>query len=98
VDHGSVAHFTIEGPWWLPDELAHRVPGTLTFDADRLGLVLYDALRKFEMPEGQAVGVGASEWKVDPIVHGRTREGRDFTLFEVGGSNSSGPFDVVREA
>jgi hypothetical protein len=90
-------HFTVEGQWWLPDDPGHRVPGTLTFDADGLGLLLYAALHKFEIPEGQTVRAGAPEWEVEPVVHGRTRDGRDFTLLEVGGANLRGPFDDVQE-
>lgn len=86
-------HFVAEGTWWLPDDPARRAPGTLTFNADGLELVLYAALHKFEMPEGQTVRVGAPEWAVEPLVHGRTRDGRDFTLLEVGGANFRGPFD-----
>lgn len=90
-------HFIAEGQWWLPEEPGRRVPGTLTFNADGLELVLYDALRTFEMPEGEVVGVGSPEWEVEPVLHGRTRDGRDFTLVEVGGANLKGPFDVVQE-
>lgn len=90
-------HFIVEGQWWLPDDPAWRVPGTLTFNADGLELVLYAALHKFEIGEGESVRVGAPEWEVEPVVHGRTRDGRDFTLLEVGGANLRGPFDEGQE-
>jgi ApeA N-terminal domain 1 len=92
-----VEHFTVEGQWWLPAHPARRVPGTLTFDGDGLELVLYDALREFEVPEGEVARVDGPDWKVEPIVHGRTRDGRVYTLFEVGGANLVGPFDEVQE-
>lgn len=90
-------HFTAEGQWWLPDDPDRRVPGTLDFNADGLELVLYDALRKFEMPEDKVVGVAEPEWEVEPVLHGRARDGRDFTLLEVGGANLKGPFHEVKE-
>ncbi len=90
-------HFTAEGQWWLPETPERRVPGTLTFDGDGLELVLYDALREFTMTEGEVVGVASPDWSVEPILHGRTRDGRDFTLFQAGGLNLRGPFDVTKE-
>lgn len=41
--------------------------------------------------------MGSPEWEVEPVLHGRTREGRDFTLLAVGGANLKGPFHEVRE-
>lgn len=90
-------YFTVEGLWWVPDEGQRRVAGTLTFDAEGLELVLYDALREFGIPADEVVGVAAPEWEVKPFVHGMTRDGRRFTLFDVGGANLTGPFDVVEE-
>lgn len=90
-------HFTTEGQWWLPDQPDRRVAGTLTFNADGLELVLYDALRKFEMPKDTVVGDAAPEWEVEPVLHGRARDGRDFTVLEVGGANLKGPFQEVKE-
>lgn len=89
-------HFTLEGKWWLPGAATRHVPGTLTFNADGIELVLYGSLREFQMPEGQVVHVGAPEWAVEPVVHGGSRDGRRFTLLEVGGANLRGPFDEVR--
>lgn len=97
MEHGSVEYFTVEGQWWLPAQPERRVAGTLTFDGDGLGLIVYDALRAFPTSAGQVVAVGSPDWTVNPIVHGRTRDGKDFTLFEVGGANLMGPFEVVRE-
>ncbi len=88
-------HFTVEGHWWLPPDPHRRVAGTLSFSTDGLKLVVYDALRKFNAPEVQVLKVGRPEWQVEPIVHGRTRDGREFTLLEVGGANLAGPFKVV---
>lgn len=90
-------HFIVEGQWWLPDRAGRRVPGTLTFNTDGLELVLCGPLREFEMPEGEVVRVGAPEWEVEPVVHGRSRDGRRFTLLEVGGANLRGPFQEVQE-
>ncbi|MDP1792556.1 MAG: hypothetical protein Q8K63_00355, partial [Acidimicrobiales bacterium] len=90
-------HFSVEGTWWFPEEPSRRVPGTLTFYGDTPQLVLYDALRAFEMPAGQVAGVGTPAWEVEPFLHGRGRDGSDFTLVQVGGANLKGPFTEVRE-
>ncbi len=96
-EHVEVEHFTTEGQWWLPDQSDRRVPGTLTFNADGLELVLYAALREFEMLEDRVVDVAAPDWEVEPVLHGRARDGRDFTLLEVGGANLKAPFQEVTE-
>jgi hypothetical protein len=88
-------HFTVEGTWWLPSGPQRQVPGTLTFGDDGLELVLHDALRQFE-DEGQ-VHADALEWKVEPVLHGRARDGQAYTLFDAGGANLTGPFDLVQE-
>lgn len=89
--------FSTEGFWWLPDARAHRVPGTLTSDADGVHLALYGPLRPFAMSPGETYGVGGSEWTVTPVVHGRLRDMKDVTLVGVSGDNLIGPFDEVRE-
>lgn len=91
-------YFTEEGTWWLPERPRRRISGTLTFDRNGLELVLYDSLREFVIPPGETVGVGAPQWEVVPIVHGRTRDGKDVTLFDLGGLNMAGPFDEVTES
>ncbi len=90
-------HFTVEGRWWLPADPQRQVPGTLAFDGDQLELVLYGGLRAFEMPENEVVRADTPDWSVDPIVHGTTRDGQEYTLFEVGGANFVGPFGPDRE-
>jgi hypothetical protein len=90
-------HFTIEGQWWRPEQPGRRVPGTLTFNKDGLVLVLYDSLREFQIPDGEVVGGGAPEWKVEPVIHGFTRDGDRLTLIDVGGANRVAPFDPVQE-
>jgi hypothetical protein len=90
-------HFVVDGQWWLPDDPGRRVPGTCTFNADGLELVLYAALREFEVPKGQVIGVATREWEVEPVVHGTTRDGHDFTLLQVGGAKLRGAWDDVRE-
>lgn len=90
-------HFVVEGQWWLPYSPERRVPGTLTFDDDGLELVLYEALGEFVLPESGVAHMGAPEWKVEPVLHGRSRARKDFTLFEAGGANLAGPFFESRE-
>jgi hypothetical protein len=90
-------HFAIEGQWWLPATPDRRVPGTLTFDGEGLELVLVEPLREFVMPTDQVVGVTAPEWTVEAILHGRTRDRRDFTLLDCGGMNLVGPFHEGQE-
>lgn len=75
----------------------HRVPGTLTSDADGVRLILYGPLRPFAMSLSETYGVGGSEWTVTPVVHGRLRDMKDVTLVGVSGHNLIGPFDEVRE-
>lgn len=90
-------HFSLEGQWWLPAEPEYQVPGTCTFDGDGLRLVLYKPLRNFELPDDGVFEGDFPEWKVEPVVHGRTRDAKRITLFDVGGVNLVGPFDVVKE-
>ena len=90
-------HFKADGMWWLPEESQRRVPGTLTFDDNGLELVLHDALREFVSPAPGTAGVATSGWKVEPIIFGTSHDDRDFTVFDAGGDNLTGPFARVQE-
>jgi hypothetical protein len=80
-------YFTFEGVWWLPQSPVRRVPGTLTFDADGLVLVVYDSLAEFTVPAGHVIEGGVPEWKLTPMIHGRRRDGKDVTLLRAEGAN-----------
>jgi ApeA N-terminal domain 1 len=84
-------YFTFEGTWWLPESPERQVPGTLTFDADGLVLVIYDSLAGFTVPEGQVIQGGFPEWKLTPMIHGCRRNGKDVTLLRAEGANREGP-------
>ena len=77
--------YSAEGVWWRPEAPQHRVPGTLTSDADGVQLVVYGPLGPSIPSEGRVVEIGASDWVARPVVHGRTRDGADVTLLDVGG-------------
>ncbi|MEJ1105467.1 MULTISPECIES: HEPN domain-containing protein [unclassified Kribbella] len=93
-------HFSVEGSWWLPERTDRRVSGTLNFTADGLELVLYEQLREFPMPqEDEVTTFGPPEWSTTPLVHGRTRDWKDVTLFDVEGAPFEGPVPFeVRES
>src|SRR5215204_6308204 len=77
-----------EGVWWRPEASQHRVPGTLTSDQDGVQLVVYGPLRP-SIPSKVGVGkIEGSEWVATPVVHGRSRDGADITLLDVGGALS----------
>jgi hypothetical protein len=84
-------YFTFEGTWWLPESPSRQVPGTLTFDADGVVLVIYDSLAGFTVPEGQVIQSGSPEWKLTPMIHGRRRNGKNVTLQRAEGANLEGP-------
>jgi hypothetical protein len=77
--------YSAEGVWWRPEASQHRVPGTLTSDEDGVQLVVYGPLQPSIPSKGGVVKIEASQWVTTPVVHGRTRDGTDITLFDVGG-------------
>jgi hypothetical protein len=74
-----------EGVWWRPEASQHRVPGTLTSDEDGVQLVVYGPLRPSIPSNVGVVKIKGPEWVATPVVHGRTRDGADITLLDVGG-------------
>jgi hypothetical protein len=90
--------YAAEGMWWRPEASQHRVPGTLTSDEDGVQLVVYEPLGPSIPSKGGVVKIQGSEWVATPIVHGRTRDGADITLLDVGGLMSlQVPSAEVRE-
>jgi hypothetical protein len=88
--------YSAEGVWWRPEASQHRVPGTLTSDEDGVQLVVYGPLRP-SIPSKVGVGkIEGPQWVATPVVHGRTRDGADITLLDVGGLMSL-PVPVAAE-
>ena len=77
--------YSAEGVWWRPEASQHRVSGTLTSDEDGVELVVYGPLRPSIASKVGVVQIEGSEWAGTPVVHGRTRDGADITLLDVGG-------------
>jgi hypothetical protein len=77
--------YSAEGVWWRPEASQHRVHGTLTSDEDGVQLVVYGPLQPPIPSELGVVKIEGSEWVATPAVHGRTRDGADITLLDVGG-------------
>ena len=77
--------YSAEGLWWRPEASQHRVPGTLTSDEDGVQLVVYGPLRPSIPSEVGAVKIQGSQSVATPVIHGRTRDGADITLLDVGG-------------
>jgi hypothetical protein len=77
--------YSAEGVWWRPEASQHRVPGTLTSDEDGVQLVVYGPLGPSIPSKDGVVRIEGSEWVATPVVHGRTRDGVDITLLDVGG-------------
>src|SRR5918995_7521881 len=77
--------YSAEGVWWRPEASQHRVSGTFTSDEDGVQLVVYGPLRPSISSKGGVVKIEGSEWVATPVVHGRTRDGADITLLDVGG-------------
>lgn len=78
--------FTVDGMWWLPTSPECQMPGTLSFDADSLELVVHGSLE----PSSPALEF-SPEWTTTPVILGRTHEGKDVTLLDAGGANFVGP-------
>jgi hypothetical protein len=77
--------YSAEGMWWRPEASQQRVPGTLTSDEDGDELVVYGPLGPSIPSKDGVVEIGGSDRVVTPVVHGRTRDGTDITLLDVGG-------------
>jgi ApeA N-terminal domain 1 len=77
--------YSAEGMWWRPEAPQHRVPGTLTSDEDDVQLVVYGPLGPSIPSKDGVVRIEGSDWVARPVVHGRTRDGADITLLDVGG-------------
>jgi hypothetical protein len=93
-----VKHFVVEGSWWLPDKPDRHLAGTLAFDEEGARLDLYEPLHEFVLPPDQVVSGVDLTWTVVPIVLGRSRDGREFTLIEAGGMNLKGPLFTGQES
>src|SRR5215211_3023718 len=77
--------YSAEGMWWRPEASQQRVPGTLTSDEDGVELVVYGPLGPSIPSQDGVVKIEGSQWVATPAVHGRTRDGADITLLDVGG-------------
>jgi hypothetical protein len=77
--------YSAEGVWWRPEASQHRVPETLTSDEDGVQLVVYEPLGPSIPSKDGVVKIQGSERVATPVVHGRTRDGADITLLDVGG-------------
>lgn len=87
-------YFTCDGSWWLPGNLDRGVAGVLTFAADGLTLQVHGSLTpaKLVSDVDGLLTESAPDWDTIAVVYGRARDGRKFTLFEVGGANMTGPY------
>ncbi|MBQ1071643.1 hypothetical protein KBX06_00455 [Micromonospora sp. C31] len=88
--------FTVDGMWWLPASPEHQLPGTLSFDADSLELVVHGSLEP-ATATSSGVSLFPTEWSTTPVIFGRTHEGKDVTLLDAGGANFVGP-DVTKSS
>jgi hypothetical protein len=86
-----VDYFAVEGVWWLPESPEHKMPGSLTFDADGLGLTVDGSLVPTVAAPGQVLAQGPPDWTTTPVILGTTRDGRKVTLLATGGANLVGP-------
>lgn len=91
-----------QGSWWLPSNPERRIPGAVTIHADGIDLELHGALTPYVAPEPVDGVVNHKieglEWVTVPIIHGRTQDRQDVTLFNAGGINPHGPFNDVIES
>src|SRR5262249_51111204 len=86
----GMEYVTVDGVWWLPGSPHERVPGTLTFDADGLALVVYGSLVPLVAAPGEVLVQEAPDWETTPVILGRTHEGQNWTLLDAGGANIIG--------
>src|SRR5436190_12441338 len=73
--------FETVGKWFLPDTREREVPGTLSYQGERIELKLMDGLRPMQSGPIQFV-------HNYPLVHGVTREQEAVSLFRVQGIRS----------
>ncbi len=76
-------YFTATGDWWIPGDQENQVSGTLDFSSRGVTLILNGCLsiRRQELSqEDESDGIGV--WITVPIIHGRTSNMRDVTIFE----------------
>jgi hypothetical protein len=90
-DADGMEYITVDGVWWLPGSPHQRVPGTLTFDADGLALVVYGSLVPTVAAQGEVLVQEAPDWETTPVILGRTHEGQNWTLLDAGGADLIGP-------
>jgi hypothetical protein len=64
-DADGMEYITVDGVWWLPGSPHQRVPGTLTFDADGLALVVYGSLVPTVAAQGEVLVQEAPDWGDD---------------------------------
>lgn len=94
--------FEVEGHWWLPDRPDHEVAGTLRFDLNegaRLSLIgalqtwldLAESTTTNGETEVQITQSLIEEAGIYPRIHGRSSQGRLYTLFDCVQTHSSGP-------
>jgi len=81
-------HFTVDVIWWLPDAPDKSIPGTLTFDSNGLELVTQGSIGLLTKTISNDNDVSVStepEGRSVPIIHGRSRDHKDLTLFDCTG-------------
>jgi hypothetical protein len=89
-----VEFFAAGGRFWLPQEPRRAVHGDLVFDEGGLRLELTDPLRGPVAREGGGTG-GSPQWAIEPIVHGRLRNGDEVTLLQASGYSM--PVEPIQE-
>lgn len=91
-------HYTRQGTWWLPGKQARSVEGTLSFGAGGIELLVHGALSSSSRQGRPPVTYGVSDWKMIPVIHGRTVPDRKpMTLLNVEGDSYVAPPGVEVE-
>lgn len=78
-------YFVADGDWWLPSSPDTPLPGTLTFGEDDIRLTVHRGPLSSQEESWPPTLV------VHPVVHGRTRDQTDVSLFEVRGVQYPAP-------
>ncbi len=86
-------YFTEEGRWWLPSTPDRKLWGKMTFDADGISLEIDGCFwtEAVTTSTAGAIEFGFPQRRTAEVVHGRTRTGTSFTLFDVQGMASLHP-------
>jgi hypothetical protein len=82
----------MEGLWWLPGNDRRRLSGILSNTDEGINLALDGQLQEYPTPADDEVTVlGPPEWVEIPLIHGRTRDWKDVTIFNAHGVTFAGP-------